>query len=897
MTAKSARRTFVCVDGTALAYRSHFAFADRPLTTRDGQVTSAVFGFILTLRRVLETLEPERIVVVFDPPGPTFRHERFAGYKAQRERMPPDLKSQLPWIFRWLDAAGLARVSVDGFEADDVLAAVALRAAEGGMHALIVSNDKDLLQVVRDGVSVVQLGRASEPPRVLDAAGVREAFGVGPDGIVDLLALTGDSSDNVPGVPGVGRKTAAKLLAEHGSLEALLAAAGAMKPGKLRDNLLAARESVRFSREMVELRTDVEVADPDSFRPRPPDAAALDALFEALDFQSLRKETVPAAAPADASGYAVASSGAELAALAAALRSAGRFAFAAVPPSGGVLRGDAVGAAFCAAEGRAAFVPLAHAGGPNATAADVATHLAPVLADASLPKWGHDVKAAREALERAGLPAAGVDFDTMLASYVLDASRGGHGLADLAQEKLALRTTPPDEVTGAGRQRVPIERAPLAAVARAANEAAEVAFRLRPLLEPALDVLDDGGVFRGLEMPLTDVLARMERTGVRIDVPFLGALSARMEEELASITAKAWEAAGERFNLASPKQVSELLFGKLGLRPRGRTKTGLSTSAAVLEELESEHEVVRLVLRHREISKLKGTYVDTLPTLVDPRTGRVHTTFQQAVAATGRLSSADPNLQNVPIRTWEGREIRKAFVPSADGWVIVSCDYSQIELRILAHMARDEALVEAFRRGADVHRATAARIFDVAEDAVTPEQRGAAKTINYAVTYGMGAVNLGKSLGIPTKDASGFIRSYFERLPGVQRWIEATQRQAREEMVVRTLAGRRRPIPEIGSRDPRTRAFGERIAINTPIQGSAADILKRAMIRVDAELRAARLEARMILTVHDELVFDCPDAERARVIAIATAGMSGAAELDVPLVVDCGAGSNWAEAH
>ncbi len=897
MTAKSARRTFVCVDGTALAYRSHFAFADRPLTTRDGQVTSAVYGFILALRRVLETLAPERVVIVFDPPGPTFRHERFAGYKAQRERMPPDLKSQLPWIHRWLEASGLAWLSVDGFEADDVLAALALRAAQGGMSALIVSNDKDLLQVVRDGVSVVQLGRASEPPRILDAAGVREAFGVGPEGIVDLLALTGDSSDNVPGVPGVGRKTAAKLLEEHGSLDGILAAADGMKPGKLRDNLLAAKDSVRFSRELVELRTDVDAGDPDAYRPRPPDAASLDELFEALDFQSLRKETAPAAAPADAAGYVVAASDAELAELAGTLRAAGGFAFAAVPPAAGILRGDAVGVAFCAAEGRAAFVPLAHAIGPNAPASALARHLGPVLADAALPKWGHDVKTACGALDRAGIPAAGVDFDTMLASYVLDASRGGHGLAELAQDKLALRLTPPDEVTGAGRARVPIEQAPLAAVARAGSEAADAAFRLRHVLEPDLDVLDDGGIFRALEMPLTAVLARMERTGVRIDVPFLAALSARMEEELATIMAKAWAAAGEEFNLASPKQVSELLFGKLGLRPRGRTKTGLSTSAAVLEELESEHEVVRLVLRHREVSKLKGTYVDALPTLVDPRTGRVHTTFQQAVAATGRLSSADPNLQNVPIRTWEGREIRKAFIPSGDGWVIVSCDYSQIELRILAHMARDEALVEAFRRGVDVHRATAARIFDVAEDAVTPEQRGAAKTINYAVTYGMGAVNLGKSLGIPTKEASGFIRSYFERLPGVQRWIEETQRRAREEMVVRTLAGRRRPIPEIGSRDPRTRAFGERVAINTPIQGSAADILKRAMIRVDAELRAARLEARMILTVHDELVFDCPRDERERVIGIARAGMSGAAELDVPLEVDCGAGPNWAEAH
>lgn len=897
MSAAPRPETLVAIDGTFLTYRSHFAFADRPLTTRDGEVTSAVYGFILALRRILEQLEPDRVVVVFDPPGPTFRHDVYKEYKAQRERMPPDLRSQLPHIDRYLDAAGIPRLAIPGFEADDALATIAVRAAGAGMRARVVSNDKDLLQIVRDGIEVVQLGRASEPPKVLDAAGVKAAFGVPPERIIDLLSLTGDSSDNVPGVPGVGPKTAAKLLEEHGSLDGVLGAAEGMKPGKLRDSLLASREAVAFSRNLVTLRTEVDVGDLEQFRPRPADAEALRDLFERLDFQTLKKDVPPATTSTDVSGYECITDDVALEVLAARLHAAGSFALGVVPSSSGALRADPIGIACCEATGRAAFIPIAHAHGPNVDRAALQRVLGPILGDPSRRKWGHDVKTSKVALGRLGLEPEGVDFDTMLASYVLDSSRGGHDVGELARERLALDTIARDRVTGTGRARLSLEEAPLADVARHAAEEVDVAYRLRAILEPEIDAMDTKHVLREIELPLVDVLARMERAGVRIDAAFLGELSNKMDEELLAVTGQAWSAAGEKFNLSSPKQVAELLFGKIGLRPRGRTKTGLSTNAAVLEELVDDHEVVGHVLRYREISKLKSTYVDTLPALVNSETGRVHTTFQQAVAATGRLSSTDPNLQNVPVRTWEGREIRKAFVPAGEDWVIVSCDYSQIELRLLAHMANDETLLAAFREDVDAHRAMAARIFDVAISDVTPEQRAQAKTINYAVTYGMGAVNLGKSLGIPTKDASRFIRSYFERLPGVLAWIEATQRRARDELVVETLFGRRRPVPEIASHDPRTRSFGERIAVNTPIQGSAADILKRAMIRVDDALRAAKLEARMVLTVHDELVFDSPAAERERVVDLAKRAMAGAADLSVPLVVDCGWGANWSEAH
>lgn len=896
MTARKKRETFVAVDGTALAYRSHFAFINRPLTTQDGQVTSAVFGFILGLRRIVEALSPDALVVVFDPPGPTFRHEMYDAYKAQRERMPDDLRSQLPFIERWLEASGIPHLAVPGYEADDVLATLGLRAAADGMEARIVSNDKDLLQVVGDHLSVVQLGKSSEPPRVMDPDKVQEVFGVAPAQIVDYLALTGDSSDNVPGVPGVGKKTAAKLLAEHGTADALLDAADGMKKGKLRENLLAARDGLAFSRDLVTLRTDVQVAEPGAFRATRDDPAALDDLYEELDFQSLR-DTGRSTETSDTSKYHVVGDMGALEALARRMGKAKGFVLSAVGTEDDPLLGGLLGIALCATAGEAYWIPLGHATGGNLPWEMAKGLLAPLLEDADRPKWSADAKRDTLLLAGAGVVLRGVTFDAMLASYVLDPSRRTHDVPDLARDRLGVARIDRDEITGSGRARVALAEAPAEDVARWGAEAADLTLRLKSSLETDLDNLDRGHVYDRIEMPLFSVLARMERTGVRIDVPFLEELSGRMEKELARVQKEAWEAAGEEFNLGSPKQISELLFGKLGLKPRGRTKTGLSTNADVLAQLADDHPVPGLVLRHREIAKLKSTYVDALPALVHPDTGRVHTSFNQAVAATGRLSSADPNLQNVPVRTWEGREIRKAFVPGDSGRVIVSCDYSQIELRIFAHMAQDEPLLRAFRENRDIHRATAALVFGIAEDDVTAEQRSQAKTVNFAVIYGMGAVNLGRSLGISTKEASRWIGNYFEQYPGVRAYIDETQERARDEMVVETLAGRRRPVPEIASPDHRTRSFGERVAVNTPIQGTAADIMKLAMIEVDGTLRERGLDAQMILTVHDELVFDCADGAREELVELVKDRMSGAMELSVPLDVDAGWGANWSEAH
>ncbi len=897
MSPHNRARTFVVIDGTALAYRSHFAFAGRPLTTRVGEPTGAVFGFILGLRKILDSLSPDRVAVVFDPPGPTFRRELYSEYKATRERMPPDLRAQLPWIERWLDASGIPRLAIARFEADDVMATLGLRAGSQGFAVRIVSNDKDLAQIVGGNVALVTMGKANDVPRTLGPSEVAATYGVPPERIVDLLVLTGDASDNVPGIPGVGPKTAAKLLQEHGSLEALFDAVPSMKPGKLKDSLLAGREMSALARTLVQLATNVEVGvEPEELAARPEDPAALNALYDELEFHSLKRE-VARARESDVSGYRCLESIDEIRALVDRLREAGRFAFGTQTSSIEPMNGEIVGLSFCSGQGQGVYVPLAHANATNVNWSEARSLLGPLLEDERVSKWGENVKQGLLVLRRNGVRMRGIDFDTMLASYVLDPSRRSHSLDELARDRLGLTMIPRASLVGSGKSQVPIFQAPLDEVVKAAAEEADVAWQLRGVLEPEVAALGLEPLFRTIELPLVHVLADMEETGVRIDVEFLAALSARMTEELASLEKEAWSAAQGEFNLGSPKQVADVLFGRLGLSPKRRTKTGLSTDAETLEELAPDHALPRILLRHREVAKLKSTYVDALPKLVSSKTGRLHTSYNQAVAATGRLSSSDPNLQNVPIRTWEGREIRRAFVPRDDRSVLMSFDYSQIELRILAHMAQDEPLLQAFREDADVHRVTASLVFEIDADRVTAEQRAQAKTINFAVIYGMGPVNLGRSLGITTKEASRFIEAYFARYSGVKRFIERTQDLARRELVVSTLAGRRRPVPEVASPDPRTRAFGERIAVNTPIQGTAADILKIAMIRVHDAILAKGLSARMILTVHDELVFDVPEDEQEELVRLAVEAMEGAMALSVPLKVDRGSGKNWSDAH
>ena len=890
-------KILVLVDGTYLAYRSHFAFINRPLTTRKGEVTSGVYGFIIGLRKILQDLKPDRVAVVFDPPGPTFRHEIYKEYKGTRERMPEDLSAQLPWIDRYLDAAGIPRLAISGVEADDVLATLGLQARDQGMEARIVSNDKDLAQMVNGGIVVVTMSKPTEPPRLLRRKEVEEIYGVPPEKIVDLLSLIGDSSDNVPGIPGVGPKTAAKLLSEHGSLEGVFAAATSMKAGKLRDELIAGRDACLFSRTLIRLKTDVEIGiEPDALALRAPQDDVLNALYEELEFYSLKREA-PTARLSETSGYRKIETLDEVRALAERLAAGKGFALAAKTTSADPMRAALVGLAIGDAPGEAFYLPFAHLNASNLPWLEAREILRPIFESESPAKWGHNIKPDLVALRRHGLDVRGVDFDTMLASYAIDSSRRSHSVSDLANDRLGVRTIAISDLVGTGRNQISIFEAPVSDVAIQAAECADLSFRLRKSLEPDLSVFRLEKLLNEIELPLIEVLADMEMTGVRIDVEFLGALSTRMAQELTQLEAAAWEAAGERFSLASPKQVGEILFGKLGLKPRRKTKTGLSTDAETLEELREDHEVPRILLRHREVSKLKSTYVDALPALVHPETGRLHTNYSQAGATTGRLSSSEPNLQNVPIRTAEGREIRKAFIPSSSGGALVSCDYSQIELRILAHMAQDENLLDAFRRDVDVHRATAALIFGGTPETVAAEQRAQAKTINFAVIYGMGPVNLGRTLNISTKEASRWIEAYFAHSHGIRAFIERTKEAARRDLYVETLAGRRRPVPEMASPDHRTRSFGERIAVNTPIQGTAADILKIAMIRVHHALARQGMRSKMILTVHDELVFDAPGDEVEELKRIVAHEMENAMALSVPLKVETGSGPNWSEAH
>jgi DNA polymerase-1 len=891
------QKTLVLVDGTYLAYRSHFAFINRPLTTRKGEVTSAVYGFIIGLRKILQDLKPDYVAVVFDPPGETFRHELYEHYKGTRERMPEDLSAQFPWIDRYLDAAGIPRLAIRGVEADDVLATLGLRASEQGIEARIVSNDKDLAQMVNGGIVVVTMSKPTEPPRLMRRAEVQEVYGVPPEKIVDLLSLVGDSSDNVPGIPGVGLKTAAKLLTEHGTLEEVFAAAPAMKPGKLRDGLLAGRDTCLFSRSLIRLKTDVELGiEPESLALRAPQDELLNALYEELEFHTLKKEP-PAARPSEMSGYRKIETLGEVRALAERLAQGQGFAFATKVTSADPMRAELVGLAIGDRDGEAAYLPLAHLNSENLPWAETREILRPVFASESPVKWGHNIKSDLVVLRRHGLDVRGIDFDTMLASYAIDASRRSHGLNELAHDRMGVRTMAITDLVGSGRNQISIAQAPVGDVAKQAAECADLSFRLRRSLEPDISAFHLEKLLNEIELPLIEVLADMEMTGVRLDGDFLRSLSTRMAEELSALEAAAWEAAGDRFSLGSPKQVGEILFGKLGLKPRRKTKTGLSTDAETLEELREDHAVVGLLLRHREVSKLKSTYVDALPALVHPETGRLHTNYSQAGSTTGRLSSSEPNLQNVPVRTQEGRAIRKAFIPSIEGGALVSCDYSQIELRILAHMAQDENLLDAFRRDVDVHRATAAIIFGGTAETVGAEQRAQAKTINFAVIYGMGPVNLGRTLNITTKEASRWIEAYFARSHGIRAFIERTKAAARHDLFVETLSGRRRPVPEVASPDHRTRAFGERIAVNTPIQGTAADILKIAMIRVHRALARAKMRSKMILTVHDELVFDAPGDEVEELKRLVAHEMENAMPLSVPLKVETGSGPNWSEAH
>jgi DNA polymerase-1 len=865
------------IDGSAQIHRAFFAI--RGLATTRGLPTNAVYGFTTMLRKLLADFQPELVGISFDLPGPTFRHEEFPEYKSHRPKMDETLSVQIPYVRKVCDVFQLPVVECAGYEADDVLATLTRQALDLGHTVTLVSADKDLLQLVDDRVQVLNPGREGSGATLYDAARVEEKMGVPPSRVVDVLALMGDSVDNVPGVPGIGEKGARDLIREFGSVEGVLENAAKVKRPTYREGLLGHREDALLSKRLVTLRTDVPVTlDPDALRRHEPRLDAAYALFTELEFVTLAREYAPEAAPT-LTVHETLETGEALLALADRAREKGVVAI--VPQVDhsrpGEPRLQSLGFSVAARRSASAEKALLEAAG------------APLLHDPKVAKLAVDGKGLEVALADSGLPFSGLAFDALVMAYLINPGKRAYSLEDLAFEFLGERSRPKEIAAPGGEA---------ALLARQAGLDAETLFRLHGPVRERIEAEGLLPIYDTLELPLISVLARMEIAGVRVDTSRLRTMSADMEGQLGTLTAEIKALAGADFNLNSPIQLREILFDKLGLKAGKKTaKTkAASTAEDVLEELGEVHPLPRKILEYRSVQKLKSTYVDALPLLVRGATGRIHATFHQTVAATGRISSSDPNLQNIPIRTAEGRRIREAFV-AEPGYELLSADYSQIELRVLAHLSKDEALIETFRKGEDVHDRTSLEVFGPFSPIPKDEQRRRSKMINYALLYGKSAFTLAKDIGISKKEAEEFIDQYFARYPRVRRFLDETLDKARRTGVVRTLLGRLRRLPDLHAKSFPVRMEAERQAINTPIQGSAADLIKKAMVDLDRELRERRLRSRLILQIHDELLLEVPGDEAADAKTLVKDVMEKALPLDVPLVVDARLGANWAEVH
>ena len=881
------------IDTSSFIFRSYFALPG--LTSPAGVPTGAVLGFCNMIFRLLEVEQPEYVAALGDTGEPTFRSEIYPEYKANRPPAPEDLVPQFPLVDRAVQGFRLPSIKQVGVEADDLIGTYTRLAVEAGMDVTIVSTDKDLMQLVGDHVRLLDTMK----DKVLDAQAVEKKFGVTPAQLGDYLALCGDASDNVPGVPGVGPKTAVKLLAAFGDLETVLASVTEVSGKKLKQNLTEFADQARLSRRLVALKMDCETPLAlEDLRWQALDSEALGELFTELGFtRLLTRLGLEAPGRIDRTTYRTVLDADGLREVLALVQAAGVCAVDVETTDLDAVKARLVGISLSWAEGEACYIPLAHdyLGRPEQLRTEAALEaLTPMLTDPAIAKYGQNFKYDWIVLKQHGVDVQGVTFDPMLASYVLDAGRNSHGLDALARDHLDHTMLGFKEVTGKGRSFSMVE---VPQATEYAAEDADATFRLAELLgarlarDPDLERL-----FNELEMPLWPVLARMERFGVNLDAAHLMRLSIQAEGDLARLEAEIQAQADWPVNINSPKQLQKLLFEDLGLTPGRKTKTGYSTDADTLADLAVEHPIAAQIESYRTLSKLKNTYIDTLPALVNPRTGRVHTSYNQAVAATGRLSSSDPNLQNIPIRTPLGRQIRAAFT-APEGRVLLSADYSQVELRVLAHLSQDPLLLAAFRGGEDVHRRTAAEVFGIPAEEVTGEQRRVAKAVNFGVIYGQTDWGLSRQLRIPRETARRYIESYFERYAGVQAFMEHTIERARETEVVQTLMGRKRPVPDINNKRHNLRMYAERMVRNTPIQGTAADMMKLAMLRVDRRLSKEGLDAPMILTVHDELVFEVLESDVDALTSLATEEMSAVMDLKVPLKVDTGVGRDWTEAH
>jgi DNA polymerase-1 len=896
---------FLLVDGSSYLYRAFHVPNLQALSNAQGEPTGAVYGVVNMLRSLLSEYDPQYIAVVFDARGKNFRHELYEQYKANRPPMPDELAAQVPPLLEIIRAMGLPLLQIEGVEADDVIGTLALQASVQGMCTVISTGDKDMAQLVDNRVTLVN----TMSHTTLDPDGVVEKFGVSPAQIIDYLALIGDTSDNIPGVPKVGPKTAAKWLADWGSLDGIIAHADEIK-GKVGESLRASIDQLPLSRKLatIDCAVTLEIT-PDSLRRLPPDTGRLRELYRRLDFtrwlEELGSEVAVQSAPvkSDSSAtYETVLDHERLTDWLRRLREAGEFAFDTETTSLAYMDARIVGVSFCIQPGEAAYVPLAHdyPGAPDQLDRElVLAELRPLLEDRQIRKIGHHIKYDRNVLSNHGIKMTGIAYDTMLESYVLDSTATRHDMDSVAQKYLDYTTIKFEEVAGKGKSQLTFNEVPLESAAPYAAEDADITLRLHQTMWPQLARVPGlEKIYRDIEIPLVTVLSDMEQAGVAIDCDMLAAQGRQLALRIVEIEQEAHREAGQPFNLGSPKQIQELLFDKLQLPVLARTPTGVpSTAETVLADLALDYPLPRLILEHRSLSKLKSTYTDRLPEQVSVTTGRVHTSYHQAVAATGRLSSSDPNLQNIPIRTEEGRRIRQAFL-ARPGCVLLAADYSQIELRIMAHLSSDAGLLAAFSAGEDVHRATAAEVFGVKPAEVSSDQRRSAKAINFGLIYGMSAFGLARQLAITRGAAQEYIDRYFERYPGVLGYMEATRAQAREQGFVETVFGRRLYLPDINARNGQRRAAAERTAINAPMQGTAADIIKRAMIDLHGWIGSqSRADITMIMQVHDELVFEVAEGDVELVREEVRARMVGAAELRLALVVDIGVGNNWDEAH
>ncbi len=914
----------VLIDGSSYLYRAYHALP--PLSNAAGEPTGALFGVVNMLRAHLKE-QPEHIAFVVDAPGPTFRDALYPDYKANRPPMPDDLRAQVAPMLEVVAALGIPILRVPGVEADDVIGTLAVRAAQQGMQVTVSTGDKDFAQLVRPpadaGRGSIALVNTMSGSRLDSEEAVLAKFGVRPAQIVDYLALMGDSIDNVPGVEKCGPKTAAKWLGEYGSLAGVIENAGAIT-GKVGDNLRAALPRLPLNRELVTIKTDValDVA-PADLALRARDVDTLRTLYTRYGFNQALKELDAGAAPASSAASAAAATQADPALAApgeyetvltqaqldawiARLQAAAEVAFDSETDGLDPLRANLVGLSFSVEPGQACYIPLAHAypGVPaQLDRGEVLEELRPLLEDPAKKKLGQHGKYDLHVLRRHGIQVRGYADDTLLESFVLEAGLARHDMDSLARRHLGYTTVKYEDVAGKGARQIPFSQVAIEAAARYAAEDADITLRLHRVLAPKLAAAPRlQSIYRDIEMPLVPVLAQIEDNGVMIDVEELRRQSADLSRRMLALQQRATELAGRSFNLDSPKQLGALLFDELKLPARVKTPGGApSTNEEALEAIADLHELPRVILDYRGLAKLRSTYTDKLPEMVNPASGRVHTSYHQAGAATGRLSSSDPNLQNIPVRTEEGRRIRAAFI-APPGRRLLSFDYSQIELRIMAHLSEDPALLRAFAQGADIHRATAAEVLGKPLETVTHEERRAAKAINFGLIYGMGAFGLARQLGIDRGQAQDYIALYFSRYPGVRDYMERTRAQAREQGYVETVFGRRLALEYIHSRNAAQRAGAERAAINAPMQGTAADIIKRAMVAVDAWLAGQRTaagapRALMILQVHDELVFEADEDFVPTLLAQVPALMAGAAELRVPLLVEGGVGANWDEAH